>query len=221
MPLVDKVRSAADRIRDRVNKTFEDIIKAGNDLLAVKEALPHGQFLPWLKAECGWSEWSAKNFTSVAEKFKSAKIADLPIRPSAAYLLAAPAVPDEAREKAEGGEQITFATAREIVAEVRKKKRPRRPKALSCRSFKNNAARLQLFALAYNLANALRQLVLPKPIRGWTLTTLRQKLIKIGAKVVRHSKYVLFQLAEVAVPRKLFARILGRIARLCPACASG
>jgi hypothetical protein len=78
-----------------------------------------------------------------------------------------------------------------------------------------------LFALAYNLANFLRQLVLPEPIRGWTLTTLREKLIKIGAKVVRHSKYVLFQLAEVAVPRQLFARILGRIARLCPASASG
>ena len=90
---------------------------------------------------------------------------------------------------------------------------------LSCRRFKDNEARLQLFVLAYNLANFLRQLVLPKPIRGWTLTTLREKLIKIGAKVVRHSKYVLFQLAEVAVPRQLFAGILGRIARLCPACA--
>src|SRR5262245_37987233 len=92
---------------------------------------------------------------------------------------------------------------------------------LSCRRFKDNAARLQLFALAYNLANFLRQLALPKPIRGWTLTTLREKLIKIGAKVVRHAKYVLFQMAEVAVPRKLFAQILERVARLCPACASG
>jgi hypothetical protein len=92
---------------------------------------------------------------------------------------------------------------------------------LSCRRFQDNEARLQLFALAYNLAKFLRQLVLPKPIRGWTLTTLREKLIKIEAKVVRHSKNILFQLAEVAVLRQLFARILGRIARLCPACASG
>jgi hypothetical protein len=58
---------------------------------------------------------------------------------------------------------------------------------------------------AGNLANFLRQLVLPKPIKGWALTTLREKLIKIGAKVVSHSKYVIFQLAEVAVPRQLFA----------------
>ena len=92
---------------------------------------------------------------------------------------------------------------------------------LSCRRFKDNAARLQLFALAYNLANFLRQLVLPKPIKGWTLTTLREKLIKIGAKVVAHAKYITFQLAEVAVPRQLFAAILERIGRLRPAEASG
>ena len=63
--------------------------------------------------------------------------------------------------------------------------------------------------------------MLPKPIKGWTLTTLREKLIKIGAKVVSHSKYVIFQLAEVAVPRQLFAAILERIARLRLVCASG
>ena len=61
---------------------------------------------------------------------------------------------------------------------------------------------------ATTLANFLRQLVLPKPIKGWTLTTLREKLIKIGAKVVAHAKYITFQLAEVAVPRQLFAAIL-------------
>ena len=85
---------------------------------------------------------------------------------------------------------------------------------LSCRTFKDNQARLQLFALAYNLGNFLRRLALPKPVRHWSLTTLREKLIKIGAKVTRHSKYVTFQLAEVAVTRNLFAAILDRIARL-------
>jgi len=92
---------------------------------------------------------------------------------------------------------------------------------LSCRRFRDNAARLQLFALAYNLANFLRQLVLPKPIRGWTLTTLREKLLKIGAKVVMHAKYVVFQLAEMTVPRQLFAALLARIGRLRLAEASG
>ena len=92
---------------------------------------------------------------------------------------------------------------------------------LSCRRFKDNQVRLQLFALAYNLANFLRQLALPRPVRTWTLTTLREKLIKIGAKVVRHAKAVTFQLAEVAVPRALFAAILGRIGRLRAAASPG
>jgi len=87
---------------------------------------------------------------------------------------------------------------------------------LSCREFKDNAVRLQLFVLAYNLANFLRRLALPKSIRHWSLTTLREKLVKIGAKVVKHSRYVIFQLAEVAVPRELFATVLTRIQRLAP-----
>ncbi len=84
---------------------------------------------------------------------------------------------------------------------------------LSCRTFKDNQARLQLFALAYNLGNFLRRLALPRSVKHWSLTTLREKLIKIGAKVVRHSGYVIFQMAEVAVPRELFAAILDRIQR--------
>src|SRR5262249_49307447 len=51
---------------------------------------------------------------------------------------------------------------------------------LSCRRFKDNQMRLQQFALAYNLANFLRQLALPRPVRTWTLTTVRETLIKIG-----------------------------------------
>lgn len=95
---------------------------------------------------------------------------------------------------------------------------------LSCRTFKDNQTRLQLFALAYNLANFLRRLALPMSIRQWSLTTLREKLVKIGAKVTRHSKYLTFLLAEVAMPRQLFAAILERIGRLAmplAACRSG
>lgn len=85
---------------------------------------------------------------------------------------------------------------------------------LSCQRFLANQVRLQLFALAYNLANFLRRLALPQGIRHWSLTTLREKLIKIGAKVVRHARYVTFQMAEVAIPRRRFQQILRRIARL-------
>jgi len=86
---------------------------------------------------------------------------------------------------------------------------------LSCHDFVDNQVRLQLFALAYNLGNFLRRLALPHGVKHWSLTTLREKLIKIGAKVVAHSRYVFFQMAEVAVPRALFRAILERIRRLC------
>ena len=85
---------------------------------------------------------------------------------------------------------------------------------LSCRKFRHNAVRLQLHALAYNLRNFMRTLVLPDAVEQWSLTTLREKLVKIGAKIVRHGRYIVFQMAEVAIPRDLFADILRRIDRL-------
>ena len=87
---------------------------------------------------------------------------------------------------------------------------------LSCRSFAANAVRLQLHALAYNLGNFLRTLATPEPIKDWSLTSLREKLVKIGAKIVSHGRYVAFQMAEVAIPRTLFADILRLIAELRP-----
>ncbi|MDP7666622.1 MAG: transposase, partial [Rhodospirillales bacterium] len=91
---------------------------------------------------------------------------------------------------------------------------------LSCRKFDHNAVRLQLHALAYNLGNFMRTLALPAAVEQWSLTTLREKLVKIGAKIVRHGRYVVFQMAEVAIPRELFADILRRIDRLRPTPAS-
>ncbi len=57
---------------------------------------------------------------------------------------------------------------------------------------------------------------MPEPINNWSLTSLKEKLIKIGAKVVSHGRYVAFQMAEVSVPRMLFAEILRLIAELRP-----
>jgi hypothetical protein len=85
---------------------------------------------------------------------------------------------------------------------------------LSCHGFVDNRDRLQLFALAYNLGNFFRQVALPKSVRHWTMTTLREKVIKIGAKVVSHARYIVFQMAEVAVSRELFATIFRRIGKL-------
>jgi Transposase DDE domain group 1 len=79
---------------------------------------------------------------------------------------------------------------------------------LSCRSFAVNAIRLQLHVLAYKLGNFLRTLATPEPIKHWSLTTLKERLIKIGAKVVSQRRYVVFQMAEVAIASNLFAKRL-------------
>jgi hypothetical protein len=130
-----KVQSAAEHIRETVKRTVEGIIEVGQDLIAVKEALPHGQFGPWLRAEFGWTERTARNFMAVAEAFgpKTEIISDLRIDPTAAYLLAAPSAPDEAREaaveRAESGERITAKVAKKILADERKKPPKRRRRA--------------------------------------------------------------------------------------------
>jgi hypothetical protein len=86
----------------------------------------------------------------------------------------------------------------------------------SCNGFRDNEVQLQLFALAYNLKNFMRRLALPGSVKHWSLTTLREMLIQIGAKIVRHARYVTFQMAEVAMPQRLLATSLRRIRRLCP-----
>ena len=55
---------------------------------------------------------------------------------------------------------------------------------------------------------------MPDTVEQWSLTTLRENLVKIGAKIVRHGRYIVFQMAEVAIPRDLFADIFRRIDRL-------
>jgi len=85
---------------------------------------------------------------------------------------------------------------------------------LSCRRFRANAVRLLLFGLAYNLANFMRTLALPTSMKTWSLTTLKNKLIKLGARRVKHARYVCFQMAEVCIHRKTFQQLLGNITKL-------
>ena len=87
---------------------------------------------------------------------------------------------------------------------------------LSCRRFAANAVRLQLHALAYHLGNVLRTLALPDAVKQWSMTTLRERLVKIGARIVRHGRSITFQMAEVMVSRSLFQQILAAIAALRP-----
>ncbi len=85
---------------------------------------------------------------------------------------------------------------------------------LSCHRFRSNEVRLWLSMLAYNLGNLWRRLVLPKRINNWSLTSLQQRLVKTGGRLVRHARYYWLLLAEGHLGRRLFGSMLRMIAAL-------
>jgi hypothetical protein len=85
---------------------------------------------------------------------------------------------------------------------------------LSCHRFRSNQVRLALSLLAYNLGNLWRRLTLPKRIENWSLTSLQQRLVKTGGRLVRHARYYWLLLAESHLTKRLFGSMLRRIAGL-------
>ena len=125
-----KAQLAANSIKLRLKRTVEDIIEIGRELTAVKDELPHGQFLPWIEAEFEMSERTAYNFMDVAGKFgdKVATVASFSSK--VLYALSAPSTPDavidKAVAKAESGDKVTVADVKDwktIEAELEAEKR--------------------------------------------------------------------------------------------------
>jgi hypothetical protein len=85
---------------------------------------------------------------------------------------------------------------------------------LSCHRFRSNQVRLGLSVLAYNLGNLWRRLALPKRIENWSLTSLQQRLVKTGGRLVKHARYYWLLLAESHLTKRLFGSMLRRIAGL-------
>ena len=82
---------------------------------------------------------------------------------------------------------------------------------LSCHRFRANEVRLQLTVLAYNLGNLWRRLMLPTCIDRWSLTSLQQRLVKTGGRLIKHARYYWLLLAESYLTRRLFGAMLRRI----------
>jgi hypothetical protein len=85
---------------------------------------------------------------------------------------------------------------------------------LSCHRFRSNEVRLWLSVIAYNLGNLWRRLVLPKRIENWSLTSLQQRLVRTGGRLVKHARYYWLLLAESHLTRRLFGGMVRRIAAL-------
>jgi hypothetical protein len=84
---------------------------------------------------------------------------------------------------------------------------------LSCHRFRANEVRLCLSVIAYNLGNLWRRLALPTRVATWSLTSLQQRLVKTGARLIQHARYYWLMLAESHLTR-LFAGMLAKIAML-------
>jgi hypothetical protein len=85
---------------------------------------------------------------------------------------------------------------------------------LSCHRFRSNEVRLWLSVIAYNLGNLWRRLVLPKGVEKWSQTSLQQRLVKTGGRLVKHARYYWLLLAESHMTRRLFASMVRRIEAL-------
>jgi hypothetical protein len=109
----------AQHIREAAKRTAQGIVLIGQWLGEAKGRLKHGQWLPWLQTEFGWSENTARRFMQVYELVKSSKLVDLEIDVSALYLIAAPKTPQPVRaaiiERAQTGEPISYAKATAIA----------------------------------------------------------------------------------------------------------
>jgi len=115
-------------MRSLVRRAAQDIVDIGLRLIDVKERLP-GAFEVWLHCEFDWSARTGWNFIQVAQRFSSANFADAQIAPSALYLLASPSIPESARvealDRANLGQPITHATAREIIEDHKETPAPK------------------------------------------------------------------------------------------------
>jgi hypothetical protein len=85
---------------------------------------------------------------------------------------------------------------------------------LSCHRFRANEVRLWLSVIAYNLVNLWRRLALPAAVANWSLTGLKQRLVKTGGRLIKHARYYWLLLAESHLTRRLFGGMLSRIVTL-------
>jgi hypothetical protein len=122
-----KTRTAVQKrtaeIQELMKRTAQGIFDIGTKLIEVKELLGYGEFGNWLEHEFDWSEKTAQRFMAVATRFKSDKLSDLVMAPSALYLLAQASTPDSVvtsvLERAESGERVTRAEVKAAIAEAR------------------------------------------------------------------------------------------------------
>lgn len=115
------LKERADAIRKLGKQTLANVIEIGRLLTECKDEIEHGGWLPWLKAEFGWSEWTARCYVSIykSSQFGSVTTSDLNLPIKSLYLLSSPSTPESARNeviaRAEAGERLKHDEVARIV----------------------------------------------------------------------------------------------------------
>lgn len=119
MPAEIELAEHAAVIRALGKRVIGDVIEIGKRLTECRRVTGHGDWLPWLDREFGWTEQTALNFMRVHEMAKSKTVLDLDLPIKSLYLLAAPSTPAEARDaiidRSANGETLTHGQVQEIV----------------------------------------------------------------------------------------------------------
>jgi Protein of unknown function (DUF3102) len=125
----EKLAQRAQAIRALGRRTIANIIEIGEHLTAARNLCDHGQWLPWLEREFGWSDRTALNFIRVHEMSKSENFSDLSVPVSVLYLLARPSTPEAARrevfDRAERGDPPSHAEVEAAIEEAKSGAKPR------------------------------------------------------------------------------------------------
>jgi hypothetical protein len=113
----------AEVIRALGKRVIADVIEIGRRSIESKELCGHGNWLPWLKREFGWTEMTATRFMNVHSLAgKSNKLLDLELPVSGLYLLAAPSTPEQVQQqvisRVENGERLSVSDVKRLIAEA-------------------------------------------------------------------------------------------------------
>ncbi len=186
------VQRKTDEIHGQLKRTAEGVIRIGLNLITVKERLPHGQFLPWLKSEFEMSENAALKFMQVAERFGSKSINFMNLSASILYALAAPSTSDAVVERVQSGE------IEATLSSIKAAKEAEKSRADEERRGRREAER-QLQELMAEVATLQRQLeekpqVIEKPVENpeteAELARLKQKYAELEVRLKHKTQRV-------------------------------
>jgi hypothetical protein len=203
--VAELVRGKADEIRRSTPRMLDAALAIGKALIAVKAALPHGQFLPWLGAEFSWSERTAQRYMSAAEAFEGKSDSVSHFTLPTVYALAAPAnesVRKELADRVSRGDKPSEAEALTIIGASRKMRRLEAEEAAKEREKRKEGAAWERLRRSHQSPQAKRRVTLAQK-RAAAETMREQQEIERHRQTAQEAAELLLKLLPEAGLREL------------------